>query len=146
MANAPVILSRTARLTCPWRHFTATGTAADLTPVQRARRDASGLGKFDHRHLGKRTRRGQLTSVKYPHLALRKGPCRRRSSLHERASGGSSRSTLTVALAAIKAGHRAARQCFDGADPKLQRALFAGARREVVRDVRQHGGERPRPS
>jgi hypothetical protein len=56
--------------------------------------------------------------------------------LTERAAAGSSQSTLTVALAAIKAGHKAAGQRFDGADPDLQRAL-AGARREAVREPRQ---------
>jgi len=38
-------------------------------------------------------------------------------SLLERADAGASRSTLAVALAAIKAGHRAAKQRFDAADP-----------------------------
>jgi site-specific recombinase XerC len=62
--------------------------------------------------------------------------------LTERAEAGSSRSTLTVGLAAIKSGHKAARQRFDGADPELQRAL-AGARREAVREQRQAAPLRP---
>src|SRR5262245_25713018 len=56
--------------------------------------------------------------------------------LVERADTGASRSTLAVALAAIKAGHHAAGQRFDAADPDLVRAL-AGARREAVREQRQ---------
>jgi integrase len=62
--------------------------------------------------------------------------------LTERAAGGVSRSTLAVALAAIKAGHRAAGERFDSADPDLQRAL-AGARREVLREQRQAAPLRP---
>jgi site-specific recombinase XerC len=56
--------------------------------------------------------------------------------LTERAAAGASRSTLNVALAAIKFGHRIVKQRFDDADPDLQRAL-AGARREAVRQQRQ---------
>jgi site-specific recombinase XerC len=62
--------------------------------------------------------------------------------LTERAAAGASRSTLGVALAAIKFGHRIAKQHFDGADPDLQRAL-AGARREAVREQRQAAPLRP---
>src|SRR5262245_28879663 len=62
--------------------------------------------------------------------------------LTERAAAGSSRSTLGVALAAIKFGHKIAGQRFDGADPDLQRAL-AGARREAVREQRQAAPLRP---
>jgi site-specific recombinase XerD len=62
--------------------------------------------------------------------------------LTERAAAGSSRSTLTVALAAIKFGHRIAGQRFDSADPDLVRAL-AGARREGVREQRQAAPLRP---
>jgi site-specific recombinase XerC len=62
--------------------------------------------------------------------------------LTERAEAGASRSTLTVALAAIKFGHRIAGQRFDGADPELQRAL-AGARREAVAEQRQAAPLRP---
>ena len=62
--------------------------------------------------------------------------------LTERAAAGSSRSTLTVALAAIKFGHRIAGQRFDGGDPDLQRAL-AGARREALREQRQAAPLRP---
>jgi integrase len=62
--------------------------------------------------------------------------------LTERAAAGTSRSTLGVALAAIKFGHKIARQRFDGADPDLQRAL-AGARREAVREQRQAAPLRP---
>jgi integrase len=59
-----------------------------------------------------------------------------------RVQPGSSRSTLTVALAAIKFGHRIAGQRFDSADPDLMRAL-AGARREVLREQRQAAPLRP---
>jgi hypothetical protein len=62
--------------------------------------------------------------------------------LIERAAAGCSRSTLGVALAAIKFGHKIAGQCFDSADPDLQRAL-AGARREAVREQRQAAPLRP---
>jgi integrase len=62
--------------------------------------------------------------------------------LTERAAAGSSRSTLTVGLAAIKAGHRAAKQRFDSADPDLVRAL-AGARRQAVQQQRQAAPLRP---
>ena len=47
-----------------------------------------------------------------------------------------------MALAAIKAGHHAAGQRFDAADPDLVRAL-AGARREAVREQRQAAPLRP---
>jgi Tfp pilus assembly protein FimT len=60
----------------------------------------------------------------------------------ERADAGAARSTLTVALAAIKFGHKIAGQRFDGADPELVRAL-AGARREAVREQRQAAPLRP---
>jgi hypothetical protein len=62
--------------------------------------------------------------------------------LTERAAAGTSRSTLGVALAAIKAGHKVAGNRFDSADPDLQRAL-AGARREAVREQRQAAPLRP---
>jgi hypothetical protein len=62
--------------------------------------------------------------------------------LLERADAGAARSTLTVALAAIKFGHRIAGQRFDGADPELVRAL-AGARREAVQEQRQAAPLRP---
>jgi site-specific recombinase XerC len=62
--------------------------------------------------------------------------------LLERADAGASRSTLAVALAAIKAGHRAAKQRFDAADPDLIEAL-SGARREAVREERQAAPLRP---
>jgi len=62
--------------------------------------------------------------------------------LLERADAGAARSTLAVALAAIKAGHHAAGQRFDAADPDLVRAL-AGARREAVREQRQAAPLRP---
>jgi integrase len=62
--------------------------------------------------------------------------------LTERADTAASRSTLAVALAAIKAGHRAGGQRFDSADPDLVRAL-AGARREAVREQRQAAPLRP---
>jgi site-specific recombinase XerC len=62
--------------------------------------------------------------------------------LVERADAGAARSTLTVALAAIKFGHKIAGQRFDGADPELLRAL-AGARREAVRELRQAAPLRP---
>jgi integrase len=62
--------------------------------------------------------------------------------LTERAEAGAARSTLTVALAAIKAGHKAAGQRFDSADPDLTRAL-AGARREAMREQRQAAPLRP---
>jgi integrase len=62
--------------------------------------------------------------------------------LTERAAARSSRSTLTVALAAIKFGHRIAGQRFDGLDPDLMRAL-AGTRREVLREQRQAAPLRP---
>jgi integrase len=62
--------------------------------------------------------------------------------LIERADAAVSRSTLAVALAAIKAGHQAAGQRFDAADPDLVRAL-AGARREVLREQRQAAPLRP---
>src|SRR5215467_13030776 len=55
---------------------------------------------------------------------------------------GATRSTLAVALAAIKAGHRIADQRFDSADPDLVRAL-AGARREAMREQRQAAPLRP---
>jgi integrase len=47
-----------------------------------------------------------------------------------------------VALAAIKAGHRAAKQRFDAADPDLVEAL-RGARRAAVREQRQAAPLRP---
>src|SRR5215467_2320529 len=56
---------------------------------------------------------------------------------------GATRSTLAVALAAIKAGHHAAGQRFDAADPNLVRAL-AGTRREAVREQRQAAPLRPK--
>jgi site-specific recombinase XerC len=62
--------------------------------------------------------------------------------LIERADAGASRSTLAVALAAIKFGHRIAGQRFDGADPDLVRAM-AGARREAVRERGQAAPLRP---
>jgi integrase len=62
--------------------------------------------------------------------------------LIERADAGAGRSTLAVALAAIKFGHRIAGQRFDGADPDLMRAL-AGARREALREQRQAAPLRP---
>src|SRR5262249_32079504 len=62
--------------------------------------------------------------------------------LIERADVGASRSTLAVAMAAIKAGHRAAGQRFDAADPNLVRAL-AGARREARREQKQAAPLRP---
>src|SRR5215475_2661292 len=62
--------------------------------------------------------------------------------LLERADTGAARSTLAVALAAIKFGHRIAGQRFDGADPELVRAL-AGARRETLREQRQAAPLRP---
>ena len=62
--------------------------------------------------------------------------------LVERADAGASRSTLAVALAAVKFGHRIASQRFDASDPDLQRAL-AGARREAVREQRQAAPLRP---
>ena len=62
--------------------------------------------------------------------------------LTERAAAGISRSTLNVALAAIKAGHKVGGKRFDSADPDLQRAL-AGARREAVREQRQAAPLRP---
>jgi integrase len=62
--------------------------------------------------------------------------------LTERAAAGSSRSTLGVALAAVKFGHKIAGQRFDSSDPDLQRAL-AGARREAVREQRQAAPLRP---
>jgi integrase len=62
--------------------------------------------------------------------------------LLERADAGAARSTLAVALAAIKFGHRIAKQRFDSADPELVRAL-AGARREAVREQRQAAPLRP---
>ena len=65
-----------------------------------------------------------------------------RAGLLERADAGAARSTLAVALAAIKAGHHAAGQRFDAADPDLVRAL-AGARREAVREQRQAAPLRP---
>jgi site-specific recombinase XerC len=55
---------------------------------------------------------------------------------------GASRSTLAVALAAIKAGHRAAKQRFDAADPDLVDAL-RGARRVAVQEQRQAAPLRP---
>jgi site-specific recombinase XerD len=62
--------------------------------------------------------------------------------LIERADAGASRSTLAVALAAIKFGHRIVGQRFDGADPDLVRAM-AGARREAVREQGQAAPLRP---
>lgn len=62
--------------------------------------------------------------------------------LTERADAGAGRSTLSVALAAIKFGHRIAGQRFDGADPDLMQAL-AGARREALREQRQAAPLRP---
>jgi hypothetical protein len=62
--------------------------------------------------------------------------------LTERAAASISRSTLSVALAAIKAGHKVAGKRFDSGDPDLQRAL-AGARREAVREQRQAAPLRP---
>jgi hypothetical protein len=58
------------------------------------------------------------------------------------ADAGASRSTLAVALAAIKAGHRAAKQRFDAADPDLVDAL-RGARRVAVQEQRQAAPLRP---
>ena len=49
---------------------------------------------------------------------------------------------MSVALSAIKFGHRIAGQRFDGADPDLVRAL-AGVRREAVREQRQAAPLRP---
>jgi integrase len=62
--------------------------------------------------------------------------------LVDRADAGASRSTLAVALAAVKFGHRIAGKRFDAADPDLVRAL-AGARREAVREQRQAAPLRP---
>jgi site-specific recombinase XerD len=62
--------------------------------------------------------------------------------LVERADAGASRSTLAVALAAIKFGHRIAGKRFDAADPDLMQTL-AGARREAVREQRQAAPLRP---
>jgi site-specific recombinase XerC len=62
--------------------------------------------------------------------------------LVERADAGASRSTLAVALAAIKFGHRIAGRRFDAANPDLVQAL-AGARREAVREQRQAAPLRP---
>jgi len=62
--------------------------------------------------------------------------------LTERADASAGRSTLAVALAAIKFGHRIAGKRFDDADPELIRAL-AGARREAVREQRQAAPLRP---
>jgi len=62
--------------------------------------------------------------------------------LTERAAAGIGRSTLGVALAAIKAGHKVVGKRFDSADPDLQRAI-AGARREAVREQRQAAPLRP---
>ena len=53
-----------------------------------------------------------------------------------RANNGASRSTLAVSLAAIKAGHRAAGQRFDDADPELQKVL-AGNSRLAAREQKQ---------
>ena len=62
--------------------------------------------------------------------------------LIERADAGASRSTLAVALAAIKFGHRIGGSASTPRDPDLQRAL-AGARREAVREQRQAAPLRP---
>jgi len=62
--------------------------------------------------------------------------------LTEREEAGTSRSTIGVALAAIKFGHRIAAQRFDDADPELQRAL-AGTRRQAIREQRQAAPLRP---
>jgi integrase len=62
--------------------------------------------------------------------------------LIERADAGASRSTLGVALAAVKFGHRLAGARFDADDPDLQRAL-SGVRREAVREQRQAAPLRP---
>ena len=62
--------------------------------------------------------------------------------LIERADAGASRSTLAVALAAIKFGHRIAGARFDASDPDLLQAL-AGARRVAVREQRQGAPLRP---
>jgi integrase len=63
-------------------------------------------------------------------------------SLVERADAGASRSTLAVALAAVKFGHRIAGQRFDAADPDFMQTL-AGARRKAVREQRQAAPLRP---
>ncbi len=62
--------------------------------------------------------------------------------LTERAEAGASRSTLSVALAAVKAAHRVLGYRFDAADPDLVTAL-AGASREAVREQRQAAPLRP---
>jgi site-specific recombinase XerC len=60
----------------------------------------------------------------------------------ERADAGASRSTLGVALAAIKFGHRIAGERFEAADPHFIQTL-AGARREAVQEQRQAAPLRP---
>jgi site-specific recombinase XerC len=62
--------------------------------------------------------------------------------LTERQEAGASRSTLAVALAAIKAGHRTAKQRFDSADPDLIEAM-RGARRAALQEQRQAAPLRP---
>jgi hypothetical protein len=62
--------------------------------------------------------------------------------LVERADAGASRSTLAVALAAVKFGHRIAGKRFDATDPDFVQAL-AGARRDAVREQRQAAPLRP---
>lgn len=52
------------------------------------------------------------------------------------------RSTLAVALAAVKFGHRIAGKRFDASDPDLVQTL-AGARREAMREQRQAAPLRP---
>ncbi len=56
--------------------------------------------------------------------------------LADRRTHGASRSTLAVALAAIKAGHRAAGERFDAADPELQKVI-AGNSRLAAREQKQ---------
>jgi site-specific recombinase XerC len=62
--------------------------------------------------------------------------------LTERAAGGTARSTLSVALSAIKSAHRDQRLRFDSEDPDLKRAM-RGTRRMAVREQKQAAPLRP---